>query len=132
MSPVSPGRHIAGTFSQLKGYGKSPKAPNQTLSGVRERALRNPTSVAVGRPMPWFARQVVEAVACGVGHEPVPAPVAGGDRAAAVAGEIDGQPLLVHRRAGLGGGRAALRRRHLVDGVVRRAAMLHPELDLCI
>src|SRR5690606_28105480 len=49
---------------------------------------------------------------------------------AAVLGEVDGQALLVHRAAGSGGGRAALRGRLLVDVVVAAAAVVAAGGDL--
>ena len=48
----------------------------------------------------------------------------------AVAVEVDGEAPLVHGAAGAGRGRRALRRRHLVDGVVAGPAVLPAQLDL--
>src|SRR5690606_10352371 len=98
----------------------------------RRRPPGGPRSVAVRAPVPGLAGQVVEAVAGGVGREPAEARVARADGAPAVAGEVDGQAHLVHRAAGTGRRRAALGRRHLVDGVVRRAAVGHAQLDLLL
>src|SRR4051794_15835742 len=79
--------------------------------------------VAVGGPVPGLAGQVVEAEAGGVAVEPLPGRVAVAVDERAVVGEVDGEALLVHRLAGPGRRRVALRRGLLVHVVVARAAV---------
>src|SRR5207244_1845157 len=96
--------------------------PRTTLDGL----------VAVGRPVPGFAGEVVQAVGLGVLAEPLEgrARVRRDDRTAGR--EVDGQAALVHRRAGTGGRRVALVRRLLVDVVVRRSAVCFAQCDLLV
>src|SRR5918995_4763927 len=87
-------------------------------------------SVSVGRPVPRLSREIGEPVVRRVGRHPVVggAPVADG---AIPHREVDGEPLLVHRRPGPGRGRAARRRRHRIDRIRARSAVGHPHRDLC-
>src|SRR4051812_23971671 len=89
----------------------------------------NRSLVAVDAPVPGFARQVVEAEPTGVGAQPrVTATATTQDLAAG--GEVDGEALLVHRRAGTRRRRMTLRRRHLVDRVAARSAVRAAQRDL--
>src|SRR5437588_4257155 len=58
-----------------------------------------------------------------MGGEPLPGGVAMGTDETAVGHEVDGQPLLVHRRTGKRSRGMAVVRRLLIDGVVAAAAV---------
>ena len=80
--------------------------------------------------MPRLAWQVHEPVVRGdSGHGLEHGRVSAADDSAVVC-EVDGQPELVLRESGSGGGWTALGRRHLVDRVFRGAAMLASQFDL--
>src|ERR671918_325266 len=88
-------------------------------------------SVPVRGPVPRLARQVGQAVVGGVRLQPVVGGAAVADGAAPDR-EVDGEALLVHRRARPRRRWAAVRRRHLPDGVVARAAVRAPHRDLVL
>src|SRR5690606_25107109 len=107
------GRHLAESPGRASGrYGRMRRRVGDSATG--------------GAPVPCLARQVVVAEAAGVAVEPL---VAGGAPGGAVR-EVDGQAELVLRLTGLGGGRSARTRRHLVDGVVTGSAVRPAQFDL--
>lgn len=89
-----------------------------------------PPSTAVRRPVPGFLGEVPQSESSGVARKPPVAGVRAARDQTPVVGEIDGETLFVHRPTRPSRWRAALRRRHLVHGVVRGAAVRAPYLNL--
>ena len=81
-------------------------------------------------PVPGLQLEVEQPEGFGVVGQPPEALVALRDDQRTIAGEVDRQAALVHRRTGTSRRRSAVRRGHFVDRVLRCAAVGTPQSDL--